>query len=572
MSATVFGTVFAEIAALLGLAALVGLVGLLLHQPLVVSFILVGILAGPAGFGLVRAADEVELLAELGIAVLLFLVGLELDLGLVRSLGAVALATGLGQVVFTAVFGFLLGLAFSMPPLEAFYVAVALTFSSTIIIVKLLSDKREIDSLHGRVALGFLIVQDIVVVLAMIVLSAFGVGEGAEDPHRAVVLVIGAGGLFLLFVLAFVRFLADPSTERLARNPELLLLFAVALAAGGAAVADALGLGKELGGLLAGVALASTPYRDALSARLSPLRDFLLLFFFVALGSRLDLARMRADLLPAIAFSLFVLVGNPLIVLAIMGAMGFRKRTGFLAGLTVARISEFSLVFVAMGVSLGHVSEAALGLTTLVGLVTIAASTYMIIWSHELYALLEPLLRPFERRETAREPAEDRVADLGRADVLVSGFGRFGSALASRLLAKGMTVLAVDFDPLVVRLARAQGLRVVYGDASDPERLQSLPLAAARWVVVTLPGLERGLTHDDPRRAILQSLRAAGFAGRVAVVARSAEEESELARLGADIVLVPFEDAADRAVELLLEEALPTLPGGASVAAVARRS
>ncbi|MCS6780447.1 MAG: cation:proton antiporter [Geminicoccaceae bacterium] len=556
MSASAFGSVFAEIAALLGLAALVGLVGLLLRQPLVVSFIVVGILAGPAGIGLVRAADEVELLAELGIAVLLFLVGLKLDLGLVRSLGTVALATGLGQVVFTAFFGFLLGLAFGMPPLEAFYVAFALTFSSTIIIVKLLSDKREIDSLHGRVALGFLIVQDIVVVLAMIVLSALGVGTAAEDPMRAVLLVVGAGGLFLAFVLLFVRFLADPLTERLARTPELLLLFAVALAAGGAAVADALGLGKELGGLMAGVALASTPYRDALSARLSPLRDFLLLFFFVALGSRLDLAQMRADLLPAIAFSLFVLVGNPLIVLAIMGAMGFRKRTGFLAGLTVAQISEFSLVFVAMGVSLGHVGEAALGLTTLVGLVTIAASTYMIIWSHELYALLAPLLRPFERRETAREPAGHEGAPV-RADILLLGLGRLGSALASRLLARGLAVLAVDFDPLVVRLARRQGLEVVFGDASDPERLASLPLATARWVVVALPGLERGLTHEDPRKAVLQALRATGFAGKIAVVARSEQEESELARLGADVVLVPFEDAADRAVELLVAASEP---------------
>lgn len=557
MSASAFGSVFAEIAALLGLAALVGLVGLLLRQPLVVSFILVGILAGPVGIGLVGAADEVELLAELGIAVLLFLVGLKLDLGLVRSLGTVALATGLGQVVFTAFFGFLLGLAFAMPPLEAFYVAVALTFSSTIIIVKLLSDKREIDSLHGRVALGFLIVQDIVVVLAMIVLSAMGVGAAAEDPLRAVLLVVGAGGLFLVFVLLFVRFLADPLTERLARNPELLLLFAVALAAGGAAVADALGLGKELGGLMAGVALASTPYRDALSARLSPLRDFLLLFFFVALGSRLDLGQMRADLLPAIVFSLFVLIGNPLIVLAIMGAMGFRKRTGFLAGLTVAQISEFSLVFVAMGVSLGHVSEAALGLTTLVGLVTIAASTYMIIWSHELYAFLAPLLGPFERRVTAREPAGGEGAAPQPADVLLFGLGRLGKALVGRLLARGLAVLAVDFDPLVVRLARREGIRIVFGDASDPERLASLPLASARWVVVTLPGFERGLTHEDPRKAVLQALRATGFAGRIAVVARSEEEEAELARLGADVVLVPFEDAADRAVELLLGTAEP---------------
>lgn len=548
------GSIFAEIAALLGLAAAIGLLGHLLRQPLVVSFILVGVLAGPAGIALVRTADEVELLAELGIALLLFLVGLKLDLGLVRSLGAVALTTGLGQVVFTAVFGFLIGLGFGIPPLESFYVAVALTFSSTIIVVKLLSDKREIDSLHGRVALGFLIVQDIVVVLAMIVLSAIGVGTAVDHPARAILFVVTAGGLLLVAVLVFVRFLADPLTERLARTPELLLLFAVALAAGGAAVADAVGLGKELGGLLAGIALASTPYRDALAARLAPLRDFLLLFFFVALGSRLDLSQIRADLLPAIGFSLFVLVGNPLIVLAIMGAMGFRKRTGFLAGLTVAQISEFSLVFVAMGVGLGHVGEEALGLVTLVGIVTIAASTYMIIWSHELYALLEPLLRPFERRATPREPAGPQAASCAGVDVVLLGLGRLGTALAGRLAARGLSVLALDFDPTVVRFGIQQGIVVVYGDASDPERLTQLPLSTARWVIVTVPGLARGLTHEDPRKAILQALRTAGFAGRIAVAARSREEETELSRLGADLVLAPFEDAADRAVERILAE------------------
>lgn len=568
MSALALGSVFAEIAALLGLAALVGLVGFALRQPLVVSFIVVGVLAGPAGIGLVRATDEVEVFAELGVALLLFLVGLKLDLGLVRALGTVALATGLGQVLFTALFGFLIGLAFAMPPLEAFYVAVALTFSSTIIIVKLLSDKREIDSLHGRVALGFLIVQDIVVVLAMIVLSAFGVGAAAEHPLKAVVSVIAAGALLLAVVLLFVRFLADPLTERLARAPELLLLFAVALAASGAAIADGLGLGKELGGLLAGIALASTPYRDALSARLSPLRDFLLLFFFVALGSRLDLAQMRADFLQAMVFSLFVLVGNPLIVLAIMGAMGFRKRTGFLAGLTVAQISEFSLVFVAMGVSLGHVSEAALGLTTLVGLVTIAASTYMIIWSHELYALLEPLLRPFERRTTVREPPlKDEERALLRADVVLLGYGRFGSALGARLAARGLTVLALDFDPSVVRLPSRERIAILFGDASDPERLAQLPLATAQWVVITVPGLAPGLTHEDPRKAILQALRALGFTGRIAVTARSPDEEGEFARLGADLVFAPFDDAADRAVELLLGQPAPATPRSAALAA-----
>ena len=176
----VLNSAFAEVATLLMLAALVGFVGILLRQPLIVSFIAVGIMAGPSMLDLVHAEEQIHLLSEIGIAVLLFLVGIKLDIKLVRSLGAVALVTGLGQVAFTAGFGFFIGLAMGLDAVTAIYVAVALTFSSTIIIVKLLSDKREIDSLHGQIALGFLIVQDLVVVLAMIVLSTLGIGEAAR--------------------------------------------------------------------------------------------------------------------------------------------------------------------------------------------------------------------------------------------------------------------------------------------------------------------------------------------------------------------------------------------------------
>ena len=186
--------VFYEIAALLVLAAGIGFVGLLLRQPLIVSFIAVGILAGPSALDIAHSDEQIDLLAELGIAVLLFLVGLKLDFNLVRTLGPVALVTGIGQVVFTTVFGFLIGLALGLDVLTAIYVAIALTFSSTIIIVKLLSDKREIDALHGRIALGFLIVQDIVVVVAMIALSAIGVGgaaAGGESAFAEVVHVLG---------------------------------------------------------------------------------------------------------------------------------------------------------------------------------------------------------------------------------------------------------------------------------------------------------------------------------------------------------------------------------------------
>jgi len=543
---------FGEVAALLVMAAVIGLIGLVLRQPLIVSFIAVGLIAGPSAFDVVRSDAQIGLLSELGIAVLLFLVGIKLDVKLIRSLGSVALLTGLGQVAFTSIFGYLIGLALGLGHITSLYVAVALTFSSTIIIVKLLSDKREIDSLHGQIALGFLIVQDLVVVLAMIVLSAIGIGAAAEGHGGGSVFsVLGSGIAMVALVVVFVRYIADPLTERLARAPELLVIFAIAQAAIFAAIGDVVGLGKEVGGLLAGISLASTPYRETIAARLSPLRDFLLLFFFIALGATLDLSLLGAHVTGAVVFSLFVLIGNPLIVLAIMGAMGYRKRTGFLAGLTVAQISEFSLIFVAMGVSLGHLGEDALGLVTMVGLVTIAASTYMITYSHQLFAVFEPLLGVFERRGTPREPNEASSHKGDSYGAIVFGLGRYGTAIGIRMQKRGIRVLGVDFNPTAVRRWRELGLETEFGDATDAEFVAELPLDRAEWLVSTVPIHVTGLSHEDARTTLIQLARNAGFRGRIAVASHYARDTEELFAAGADLVLEPFQDAADRAVDLL---------------------
>ncbi len=556
MSEAITGYLFYEIAALLVLAAATGFVGLMLRQPLIVSFIAVGIIAGPSVLDIAHSDDYIDLLAELGIVLLLFLVGLKLDLKLVRTLGPVALITGLGQVAFTTIFGFFIALALGFGVVASIYAAVALTFSSTIIIVKLLSDKREIDSLHGRIALGFLIVQDLVVVMAMIVLSALGVGAAAGSAFTDVLRVFGYGVLMLTMVGVFIRFIATPLAERLSRAPELLVSFAIGWAALLAALGFYLGFGKELGGLLAGVSLASTPFREAIASRLASLRDFLLLFFFIALGASLDLSTLGASVGPAIILSLFVLIGNPLIVLAIMGAMGYRKRTGFLAGLTVAQISEFSLIFMAMGVSLGHVAEDALGLVTLVGLITIAASTYMITYSHQLYDWFEPWLGVFERRGAGAK--EDAWRPKGaHYDVIVFGLGRYGLAIARDLEAAGRRVLGVDFNPAVLRHCRKRGVDVVFGDATDPEFLAHLPLSGTGWAVSAVPDHDTGVTHDDPRRSLLRSLHELNYVGRIAVAAHSDAAAAHLQDAGADLVLMPFRDAAAQAASLILAERTP---------------
>lgn len=548
--AAIADNTFYEIAALILLAAGVGFLGLMLRQPLVVTFIAVGVLAGPDALGLAQSHDYIELLSQISIAVLLFLVGLKLDVTLVKNLGPVAVATGLGQVTFTAFFGYLICLALGIDALTSVYVAVALTFSSTIIIVKLLSDKREIAALHGKIALGFLIVQDIFVVLAMVTLSALGVGLGGEGGSVLEVLRVLASGLAMLgAVLLFARYAATPLIGLMARSPELLVVFAVGWAAGLAALGDALGFGKELGGLLAGVSLASTPFRDAIGSRLSSLRDFLLLFFFVGLGAGLDLDVLGAQVGPAIVLSLFVLVGNPLIVLGIMGYMGYRKRTGFLAGLTVAQISEFSLIFMAMGVTIGHVTDEFMGLVTLVGLVTIALSVYMITYSHRLYAWLEPLLGPFERRDPFREQGPETAISDRPFDFVLFGLGRYGFEIGETLIGRGYSVLGVDFDPEALTAWRARGYPGVFGDATDPEFPSHLPLAQARAVISAVPRTVGPLTDADSQMALLHGLRSVNYGGEVVLSADTDRMAQALRGRGATILLQPFHDAATFAAD-----------------------
>ncbi len=551
-----FGSVFYEVSSLVLLAAALGLAGLVLRQPLVVSFIAAGILAGPGALGLVQSEDYITLLSQISIAVLLFLVGLKLDVNLVRNLGRVAVATGMGQVTFTAFFGFLICLALGLDWLTAVYVGVALTFSSTIIIVKLLSDKQEIDALHGKIALGFLIVQDIFVVVAMVTVSAIGLGGAAEgDAAASMAMLAGGAALMLGFTYIFIRYLANPLMGLISRSSELLVIFAVGWAAGFAAVGDMIGLGKELGGLLAGVSLASTPMRDAVSSRLASLRDFLLLFFFLSLGATLDLSTLGAQVGPAVVLSLFVLIGNPLIVLAIMGYMGYRKRTGFLAGLTVAQISEFSLIFMAMGITLGHVGDEAMGLVTLVGLVTIALSVYMITWSHKLYGWFEGLLGIFERRKPFRELEDDSPEAAARNyDFIILGLGRYGCRIGQGLKAKGFKLLGVDFDPEALRNWRKMGLDAHFGDATDPEFLAHLPLSGVKGVISAVPRSRGPLTEADGHKALLHALKAAGFGRDVAVTVNQMSDGNAYRDLGATIVLAPFDDAAEGAVRKIMHE------------------
>jgi Kef-type K+ transport system membrane component KefB len=536
-----FADTFYEFAAMLGLAVGIGFLGRLLKQPLIVSFIAVGLIVGPYGLDLLRSVEKIHLLSEMGIAVLLCVVGLKLDVSLIRTSGTVALSTGLGQVIFTSVFGYLICIGLGFEPVTSLYIAVALTFSSTIIIVKLLSDKKEIQSLHGQISIGFLIVQDIVVIIAMIVLSAMGTTSEYSVMEEILWVVVKGIGM-IVFVILLIRYVMGWITSLMARTPELLVLFALSWAIALAAMSDFMGFSKEVGAFLGGISLASTAYREIISGRLVSLRDFLLLFFFIHLGSQVNVTLIGEQIIPALVLSIFVLVGNPIIVMIIMGLLGYRKRTGFLAGLNVAQISEFSLILAALGLSLGQINEETLGLITLVGLLTIGISTYLIMYSHQIYEVVAPALGIFEKKNPYREVDEEKLFNK-KFDIIIFGLGMYGNNIAKSLEQHGFTVFGVDFDPRAVKRWNRKGRAAQYGDADDPELMEILP-GDTQCMISTLPDKQINL-------ALIRYLKSADYKGKIAVTSYYGRTAKELELAGADLILLPFVDASENIVDKL---------------------
>ncbi len=531
---------FVSVALILALAVAAGAIAKLLRQPVVVSFIIVGILAGPTAFNLVEGAEEIRLFAKFGIAILLFLVGLKLDFHMIRSTGKVALVAGLSQVAFTAAVGFGIAMLFGFEATTAFYIAVALTFSSTIIIIKLIGDKRELDTLYGRIAVGILIVQDILVVAAMVVIVTIGnPGEGSVVTDLIVTL---ASSAVFLGVIAFAsKFVLEKVLDWISKSPELTLLFGVAWAIVLAAISILIGLSMEIGAFVAGVSLASTAYRESLGARMVSLRDVMLLFFFIELGASLTFADALGQLWPAIVLSVFVLVGKPLIVFAIMGWMGYRSITSFRTGVALAQISEFSLILIALGYSLGQVDSAVLSLVTLVAVFTITVSSYLILYTDKLFPLMQGFMHLFERGKASAVDEESQSLSF---DAIVIGSGRFGTEVISGLISSGSSVLAVDLDPDALARARELGAETLFGDVGDPDFAKMLPIHQTGTLICTAP-------DRSTNTLLLESLKSLDYGGELYLTALDNQTAEMFAKEDRVTTIRPLKMAANRIVKQL---------------------
>lgn len=513
------------------LAAAIGIVAKLLKQPVILAYLVTGVVIGAAGFTGLIDKETFHVFSSLGIMLLLFLVGLEINYTSLRLVGKASIVVGLSQIAFTALIGYGLATLLGFAPLPALYLAVALTFSSTIIVVKLLSDRKDLQSLYGRISVGFLLVQDFVAIIILIFLAGLGGGAGVANvtssPFLQALLTILEGVALFALMLWLGRKVLPPLFDRVARSEELLFLISLAWLFAVVAAVSKLGFSIEIAGFMAGLALANSSERFQIASRIAPLRDFFILIFFVILGSSVVFSSVAGLIVPIIVLSLFVLIGNPLIVLIVMGLMGYRKRTSFFSGITVAQISEFSLILVAMGVTVGHVGDDVVAVVTAVGVITIALSVYAIMHAHGLYRRLEPFLAIFEKKRTT----EQDVPESGfHQPIILIGGHRTGSVIAESLPRDD--VLIVDFDPEVVRRMSARGYACLFGDARDREIMETANARAARLVVSTSPDLEDNLT-------LLEELAREVVRPKLVVRAETEEEARILYEKHADYVLLP---------------------------------
>lgn len=537
-------SIFFELTIVIFLAAALSVFFRFLKQPSILAFIITGVIVGPLGPFQFQSHDLMEALASIGITLLLFMIGLELKLSELKSVGRVALIAGSAQMLLTSFVGFFISSFLGFSSLTSLYVGIALAFSSTIVIIKLLSDKRDLKSLYGKITVGILLVQDLVAIFILIILSTLNSTPTASISIFDLALVLLKVVVLFGWVILLSRTVLPRILNVIARSSESLFLFSLAWAFGISALVSSplIGFSIEIGGLLAGIALASTIESYQIITKVKPLRDFFLTIFFVTLGMGIVLTNISEIILPVIVFSAFVLLISPLIVMAILGFMKYKKRTSFFAGVALAQISEFSLIMVFLGNKIGHLDQSVVSIITFVGVITFVFSTYFITHSNTLYKLFLPYLDWFERRITKEEKKEEEIRD----HIVLIGANRMGEGILDALLKKKEKVIVVDFDPDIIQKLNRKKIKTFFGDITDPEIQEAINLEKASLIISTVTDAEDTL--------LLLRLLKHVKGPKVIVAAFEKLDARDFYKEGADYVIMPHIAGGNHLAKLLIEE------------------
>jgi len=517
-------SVFTELSIIIAIGAVISLIMRLIRQPLIIGYILTGVVVGPSVMNLMKSQETVDVFANIGVALLLFIVGLGLNPKIIREVGKVSAFASIAQIAVTTVIGYLFGQVMGYSTTESLLIGVALSFSSTIIVLKLLSDKKETTRLNGKIAIGILLIEDVVATLMLLVVAARAEGSFSISTLAT----LGIKAILMIIVLwAISTFVFQRISKFIASSQELLFLFAVGWGFGVAALFQYLGFSIEIGALFAGISLAALPYSQEVSSRLRPLRDFFIVIFFISLGSRLEITDMGSTIIPALILSLFVLLGKPLVFMIIMGLSGYTKSTSFKVANSLSQISEFSLILIIFAYQQHLVREDIISIMTVVALVTIAVSAYTITYSTQIYAFFEKQLALFERRKTKIDHVK-----IKKYDLVLFGYKKGGVEFIRVMDQLKKNYVVVDYDPEVVDTLERQNIDYIYGDVTDPELLDEVALSGAKLVVSTV-------TDHDTNIFLARWLERVNPSAVFICAADDAAQASSLYEEGAAYVMMP---------------------------------
>lgn len=516
-------SIFYQLSLVMVLAAGVSLLLRWFKQPLIVGYILTGILAGPTLLNIIHNHEAFESFSQIGITLLLFVIGLGLNMSIVKDAGKPIFATVGAVFGGVSILGFGLSWLLGFTLQESLVMACALLFSSTIIVVKSLSDKKEQSRLYGQIAIGVLLVEDLVATIALLVVSTSADGGSSSSFGE-----LAIRGAVLASALALLGGWVLPKLSRLfASSQELLYVFALAWAFGVASAFHMSGFSIEVGALFAGVALAHLPYVQAIASKLKPLRDFFIVLFFIGLGEELGLDNLSSALVPALIFSAVILVSKPLLIMASLGWLGYTKQTSFKTAVHLSQISEFSIVLIVLAVSTGIASQNMIAITTLTALITIAVSAYLMKYDDRLYKRFAGPLGVFERKKTKKE-----IKSLGHYPLMLLGYNEGSNSFVKTFRAMKKRYIVIDYDPDVIESLERQHIHHLYGDVTDTELLEEIDVHKSELIISTI-------TSATTNRLLVDYIMKANPKAVFICHANTFDEAEHLYKSGASYVLMP---------------------------------
>lgn len=523
-------------------AGILGIITQSLNLPIIIAYLATGLIIGPLGLNIIPMNGmTIDGLTTLGIVFMLFLVGLELDIKKIKSIGLVSFIITFWQVVLLALAGFIGSQLLGFSLITSIYIGIALSFSSTVIVVKNLTDTNQLASLHGRLLMGILLTQDIFAIVALIFV------QGVNSTTTLNNLITVAGSLIIFAFAAYLirRYIISWLFGIFSKTPELIFIASIAWALFLSVLAASLGFSPAIGAFIAGVTLATVPYADEIRGKIRWLRDFFIVLFLSLIGSSLVGHSPNNILIPIIVFSLIVILGKIIIVLILMGISGFRRRTSFIVSLSISQISEFSFILIALVSKTKILDPGTTSIILFTGLLTMAISSLLTMKTNSLFHYLSNPLKFFERPGHFREDFHELQEKL-EDHVVLFGAHRVGHPVLERLQKLGHAMVVVDFDPMIIKHLRGQGLPAIYGDMGDPELVEHLNLEHAKMVIST--------THDFlDTQLILKKTSAINKKAITFVTAANAEEALILYKEGADYVILPHRLSGEFLADLITE-------------------